>query len=251
MRTRFAPTPSGFLHPGNLLNAELTIRVARELGLEIMLRIDDADAGRTRQQYLEDIFRVVTWLDMPIAIGPKNISDITTWSQLQRLDLYRTTLTQLADRGAPLFVCQCSRTEVVDGRCVQGCAGPLHTLAEEAHTHVVRLRTSNEDVVLWGRFGPAYHLASVADDAHFNITHVIRGIDLDPSTQIHREITHYLGINSPAYAHHALVVASNGAKLSKSQGTAQLELSAALRQEISDLADSILPQVLAQLQNAD
>ena len=71
-RTRIAPTPSGYLHEGNLVNALLTVRLADEMGAEVALRIDDMDAFRLRREYVEDIFRCLDWLGLSWQTGPRH-----------------------------------------------------------------------------------------------------------------------------------------------------------------------------------
>ena len=234
---RLAPTPSGFLHLGNLVNFELVNRLAQDLSLKLLLRIDDADAGRLREQYTTDIYRVLEFLD----IQP----DFTSASQLERTAVYWDALKDLAAQGAPLFVCTCSRTQMPNRRCEAGCDRTLAEFSATSGEDRVRLRYETEDVTLWGREHPSYHLVSCVDDRDYGVTHVVRGDDLKPSTQIHKNLNTYLGHNV-RFAHHELLLDNQGNKLSKSHGTDQLELTSDLKDAVNATADRLISGVLAQ-----
>lgn len=233
--TRIAPTPSGFLHVGNLVNFALVALTAQQLDLEILLRIDDGDAGRLREQYTEDIYRVCEFFSYPIAHTAK--------SQLERTDAYWQAVVDLADAGAPIFVCTCSRAQMPNRVCERNCDGLLADFTPIQDR--VRIRHDGEDVTLWGREHPSYHLVSTVDDRDYGVTHVVRGGDLAPSTQIHKMLNTYLG-HSALYAHHELLVDAQGNKLSKSQGTQRLALDDDLRKIVQNHAERLLPSVLAQ-----
>lgn len=236
--TRIAPTPSGFLHLGNLVNFRLVDMVATELELSLTLRIDDADAGRLREQYLEDIFRVLKFLNITC--------NEQSPSQLTRTAHYWNALNELADAGAPLFVCTCSRTQMPRRRCEAGCARTLANFDTSSGEDRVRLRYETEDVTLWGREHPSYHLVNVVDDRDLRITHVVRGADLEPSTRIHEFLNSFLEWKVK-YAHHELLLDEHGHKISKSQGTNQLVLGDELLAEVHTQADRLISRVLSQL----
>lgn len=246
--TRIAPTPSGYLHPGNLVNFALTAGVERELSLQLALRIDDIDHERVRSGYIDDIFRVIDWLGMSPKVGPRDASDLAAaWSQSLRIPGYWHALEQMAVAGLSVFACTCSRTALREGRCVAGCGGGL---ADYIHGETrVRWRAAAEDISLWGHDGrPTYHLTNVVDDRDLGTTHVVRGIDLEPSTAVHTALAAFLpGTRPIRYAHHELLTDGGGAKLSKSQGTLRLDLTEALRASVAERAAALLPGVLAQL----
>ncbi|MEM6770864.1 MAG: glutamate--tRNA ligase family protein, partial [Bacteroidota bacterium] len=94
MKARIAPTPSGYLHQGNLANFLLNTKLAG--GADLLLRIDDLDRARFRQEYLEDIFRCVRKLGLPINEGPTGAKDFARlWSQEHRMDHYANALNSL------------------------------------------------------------------------------------------------------------------------------------------------------------
>jgi glutamyl-tRNA synthetase len=245
MRTRFAPTPSGYLHRGNAVNALLVRRWADRLGGEVALRIDDVDAPRARDDVVDDILTTLAWLDITWDDGPRTVADLRErWSQALRLDRYRTALDLLADGPFPLFACACSRSDLArsgGARCVGGCRGTRPWRRGDALPDDVALRVGipddataivsghsvcvpATDVVIWRRDGlPAYHLVSVVDDADLGITHVLRGDDLRDATATQVLLAPHLGAPAAAdavYVHHRLLLDDSGHKLSKSNPTA-------------------------------
>lgn len=237
MRTRIAPTPSGFLHRGNVANFAFTAEFARENNLELGLRIDDVDAVRCRPEYVADIFRVLDLMRITWSFGPSDPVDFATnWSQTARTERYRSALAH--DGLAPhLYVCACSRTRA--GRASGGCPGdcrtldlPLVTGESAVRLHIperttvamgdraVDLAEELGDVVLWRRDGlPAYHLVTVLEDEALGITHIIRGEDLLTSSALHIHLARLLGLRGVAtahYVHHPLERDADGRKLSKS-----------------------------------
>ncbi len=110
--SRLAPTPSGYLHQGNAVNFILTWMLVRHSGGRLNLRIDDADAGRCRPEYVEDIFRQLEWLGLDWDHGPAGPDDFfARHSQLLRLDRYRLALEKLELRGI-IFYCTCTRRQI-------------------------------------------------------------------------------------------------------------------------------------------
>src|ERR1700722_17238392 len=97
-RTRIAPTPSGYLHLGNVLSFALTAALARRTGAGILLRIDDLDRGRVSKDYVEDIFETLRFLEIPWDEGPRDFIDYQrVYTQLRRMQLYQEALQQLRD----------------------------------------------------------------------------------------------------------------------------------------------------------
>lgn len=240
MITRFAPTPSGFLHEGNAVNALLVSWLASHLDGDVALRIDDLDAARLRPGYVDDIFTTLAWLDVPWSIGPRDPQELAARSaDPQRIDTYRQALARAGEAGLQVYACRCTR-RMLTGPAVGGCPGACRTAGLE-HTvdqtvlraHIplgtrlvvdgleIDVAQSAGDVVLWRRDDlPAYHLASIIDDHHLGVTHIVRGVDLRESTALQRFLAPYLGapdIAEATYLHHGLVTGPDGAKLSKSQ----------------------------------
>lgn len=252
-RCRIAPTPSGFLHAGNLVNFVISSRVAQDLNLELHLRIDDADAARVRPAYVDDIFRVCEWLGLHFSSGPRTKVQYQSSSQMHRTQIYWDFLQHMALDNADFFVCTCSRIMLEHGRCANNCATLISNFDAQSGTQSVRYRASHEDVTVWSKYFPSYHLVNVVEDYLARITHVVRGEDLLPSTHIHQDLAKiiYTQTNevrpSIQYVHHALLTNANGSKLSKSQGTEMLELTASLKDYVIDVAEGMMPDILTQL----
>ncbi|MEQ1743796.1 MAG: glutamate--tRNA ligase family protein [Saprospiraceae bacterium] len=234
-RLRLAPTPSGYLHLGNAYNFILNWVAARHTpGARILLRVDDLDAERKRPEYVQDVFDTLEWLGLDWDDGPHSAADFeANWSQHYRLPLYERALEQLR-HGGHLFACGKSRRDLAPF----GGDYPLHfreqtcslndpDVAWRIKTPVPRPPGLPPDFVVRRRDGiPAYQVASVADDLHLGITHVVRGADLADSTAAQRYLAGCMG--QPEFAnirflHHPLLLNDSGEKLSKSAGAAALK----------------------------
>src|SRR5690606_41399145 len=110
--TRIAPTPSGLLHLGNAWSFTLTWLAARAAGGHVWLRIDDLDAARAQDEYLEDIFASLRWLGLDWDSGPRDVADFKArYSQTLRLDRYRAAVETLK-AGGHLYACTCTRSQL-------------------------------------------------------------------------------------------------------------------------------------------
>ncbi len=239
VRGRFAPSPSGRMHLGNVMSALLAWLSARSQGGEMVLRIEDIDPDRSRRAYAEQIMDDLAFLGLDWDDGPH-------W-QSERTAAYEAALRALADHTYP---CYCSRAElhatqaphasdgtfIYDGHCrdltaaqraalaqarrpaarirvpdreiafVDGCRGPMaQNLARECGDFI--LRRSD------GAF--AYQLAVVVDDAQMGVTQVVRGSDLLGSTPRQIWLHRLLGYEPPQYCHVPLLLARDGRRLSK------------------------------------
>lgn len=236
--TRVAPTPSGYLHPGNAVNILLTSWLARSGRGRLLLRIDDFDTGRARPEYLADVFDVLAWLGVVPDDGPTSPAQFESgWAMARRTDRFRAALDALRQRHpGRVFTCRCSRRQLsADGRCVAGCPDAGLTLRPDITC--VRLRVPRGvtadlgshrhgvppgDHVLWRRDDlPAYQLGSVVADLDLGVTAIVRGLDLLDSSALQRHLAELLG--EPRFAsitihHHGLVPGAGGTKLSKSAG---------------------------------
>jgi len=247
--TRFAPTPSGYLHFGNVFSFLVTWLIARQNEGKILLRIDDLDADRVRPAYIENLFRTLDWLGLDYDIGPAGVADFqANFSQHLRMDLYQTALKELQASGR-LFGCTCSRKDtqrdtpdgIYSGKCRNRSfkwkvetTGRLKTESIDFICFEDRLLgqthfTSNPamvDPVVWRKDDlPAYHLASVVDDDHFAVDLVVRGVDLLEATGAQLIIASHLKKNSFVqnhFLHHPLIKSDSFQKLSKSQKSPSL-----------------------------
>lgn len=233
-RTRIAPTPSGYLHLGNVLSFAITAALAKQSGARILLRIDDLDSARVKREYVEDIFETLKYLDIPWDEGPRDYGDYKeVYSQVHRMELYRAGLQQLHDRDL-VFACDCSRTTLLrnsegiyTGTCVH------RGLPLDAEGYNWRLDTSDVDLpqnmqyfVVRKKDGfPAYQLTSLIDDMHFGVDLVVRGEDLWASTLAQSHLAQLLGYRSfldTTFLHHVLLKTDDDKKLAKSAGATSI-----------------------------
>ncbi|WP_295651300.1 glutamate--tRNA ligase family protein [uncultured Mucilaginibacter sp.] len=246
-KTRIAPTPSGYLHLGNVLSFVLTAGLARQSGAKILLRIDDLDRDRVKPEYIQDIFDTLNFLEIPWDEGPRNAEEYRKeWSQMHRLELYQDALKKL-EQGGHLFACTCSRAQlqqygnVYPGTCLHKNL-PLNTpdsnlrLITDGSEIVVNTLSGKQIAMLPAEMNyfvvrkkdglPAYQLASVVDDIYFGVDLVVRGLDLWPSTLAQLQLAAKLGNNAFAdstFFHHPLLMAPDGQKLSKSAGDTSIK----------------------------
>lgn len=246
-RTRIAPTPSGFLHVGNLYAFLHTAQLAQQHGWRLRLRIDDLDRSRFRQAYLEDIFAVLRTLEIHWEEGPEDAADfVAHYRQELRMPLYQSYLQQLRDAGL-VYACSCSRSQLAGQAHYTGtCRAKQHALddpnlpwrlrlPEDAAVQLLDLNGDSQTIHLAGLLGdpvvlrkaengirwPAYQLACVADDVWYETTHIVRGQDLYESTLIQLYLALCLGLTAFSqirFEHHSLLTGPDGRKLSKSAG---------------------------------
>lgn len=265
---RFAPSPNGRLHLGHALSALANEALAEGMGGRLLLRIEDIDLIRSRQEFVAGIVEDLGWLG--IAFEP----DIRR--QSEHFDDYAVALRTLQERGL-VYPCFCSRQEIraevaayearsgrpwpldpdgaplYPGRCRalepaeamrRIAAGEPHVLrldmaraliasgtalsyavfdADGATRTVVARPERWGDVVLARKDVPtSYHLAVVVDDALQGVTHIVRGRDLEAATDIHVVLQRLLGLPTPLYHFHRLLLGEDGRKLAKSRQSESL-----------------------------
>ena len=210
--TRFAPSPTGYLHLGHVVNAIYVWGVARALGGRVVLRIEDHDRVRCRAPYEAALLEDLDWLGFVPDEGrhpPDRQSD--------RLTGFADALARLA-RDGRVYACDCSRKRVgsrpYDGRCRD------RGLPRDPRRGL-RVRLDNEpsgDILVRDRDGHwTYQFAVTVDDLCQGITLVVRGQDLADSTGRQLALAGLLGRQTPpAFLHHPLIVDPTGRKLSKS-----------------------------------
>lgn len=230
-RLRLAPTPSGYLHPGNAINFLLNQKAARsQPGARLLLRIDDLDADRKRPEYVQDVFDSLAWLGIDWDDGPRSVEDFEqNWSQHLRLGLYENLLQQLEKQGL-VFACQKSRKDLAPFGGAYPPEFREQNLPLDAPDVSWRVATPPgfpmPDFVVRRRDGlPAYQVASLADDVYFGITHIVRGEDLRASTAAQIFLAEKLRLSDflkIQFWHHPLLTDARGEKLSKSAGADSL-----------------------------
>lgn len=245
VRTRFAPSPTGFIHLGNIRSALYPWAFARAMGGDFILRIEDTDLERSSQAAVDAILESLHWLGMTPDEGP--------FYQMQRMDRYRTALADLQAAGHA-YPCYTSVAELEALRQKQlqakekprydGCwrpePGKRLPPAPEGLRPVLRFRNPQSGVVMWddkvkGRIEigndelddlviaradgtPTYNFCVVVDDIDMRISHVIRGDDHVNNTPRQINIFRALGQQPPVYAHLPTVLDERGEKMSKRNG---------------------------------
>ena len=205
-----------------------------------------------RPEYVEDIFRCLSWLGIEWQQGPQNMQDFEALAPIEeRTEHYFERMEAMIAAGLPAFVCRCSRRDLGrDARCEKGCFDRHFQLTEGKSAARVRmpeseptLRKAMGDFIVWRREDlPAYQLQSLIDDEEMGITHIVRGEDLLDSTLAQRYLAGFIPDAKFLRAdirHHALIVGESGEKLSKSQGTERLDLSPELRTMLDDAVAKI------------
>jgi glutamyl-tRNA synthetase/glutamyl-Q tRNA(Asp) synthetase len=228
--TRFAPSPTGYLHLGHVANAIFVWGLARAAGGRVHLRLEDHDRVRCKPAYADACLEDLAWLGFAPDAGLSPL-----WRQSERGGRYTEALAGLVAAGR-VYACGCSRRDIggerYSGRCRQR-GLPL----DAGHGLRVRLDDGTEsagdlgfgmlaqcpadqcgDVLVRDRDGHwTYHFAVAVDDIDQHITHVIRGADLLESTGRQVALMRLLGRpQPPAYLHHPLIYGPSGEKLSKS-----------------------------------
>ncbi len=252
MRTRFAPSPTGYLHIGGVRTALFNWLLAKQTGGQFILRIDDTDAERNVQEALQPILEGFRWLGMTWDEGPDVGGPYAPYFQSQRGDLYQLAAKQLLDSGHAYR--DFARPEELDvQRKAAEVAGKAYVydrqwmaetdeqaekFAAEGRSWVLRLKMprqgkcsfhdeirgqvefnwadEQDHVVQRGDGSCLYHLASVVDDEAYKITHVVRAVEHLSNTPRQIFIAQSLGYQLPVYAHLPFVAEPAGpAKLSK------------------------------------
>jgi glutamyl/glutaminyl-tRNA synthetase len=244
-RTRIAPTPSGFLHLGNVLSFAITAALAIKHDAKILLRIDDIDHARVNKQYVQDIFDTLNFLEIPWDEGPQDARKFESeYSQLHRISLYNEALKYLQDHEL-VYACNCSRKQLSESTC--NCYEKHLSLTSDNVSWRLITSTTNkfviknyngeliqanlpaemEDFVVRKKDSfPAYQLTSVIDDLYCGVDLVVRGEDLWHSTLGQHQLAIALGredFNNITFYHHPLIKDSAGNKLSKSAGATSIK----------------------------
>jgi glutamyl-tRNA synthetase len=245
VRTRFAPSPTGFIHLGNIRSALYPWAYARATGGDFILRIEDTDLERSSQEAVDVILQGMQWLGLDTDEGP--------FYQMQRMDRYKQVLQQLIDAGHA-YPCYMRVDELDALREAQMAAkhkprydgtwrpeeGKLLPQVPDGVLPVLRFRNPQDGIVAWddkvkGRIEirndelddlviarpdgtPTYNFCVVVDDMDMDITHVIRGDDHVNNTPRQINIFHALGRTPPTYAHLPTVLNEQGEKMSKRSG---------------------------------
>lgn len=240
VKTRFAPSPTGYLHVGGARTALFSWLYAKKNNGSFVLRIEDTDLERSTQESVDTILEGMAWLDLGYDEGP--------FYQTQRFDRYKEIIQQLLDQG-DAYYCYCSKEELdalreqqmadkekprYNGKCRENPEDKAEL------NRVIRFRNPEEgkvviddlvkgkiivankeldDLIIARTDGtPTYNLTVVVDDMDMGITHVVRGDDHVNNTPRQINILKALGAELPHYAHLPMILGDDGAKLSKRHG---------------------------------
>ncbi len=244
VRVRFAPSPTGHLHIGSARTAVFNWLYARHTGGKFLLRIEDTDPERSKQEYTEAILDGLKWLGLDW--------DEALVYQSRRLAVYKETAEKMVSEGKAYY-CGCTAAELddmrekalktggkprYDGRCRNRKDHPadrprvIRFQSQSAGATVVedliqgRVSFDNaelDDLIILRSDGtPTYNFSAVIDDHAMKITHIIRGNDHLNNTPRQIQIYQALGYDLPAFAHHPLILGEDRSKLSKRHGATGL-----------------------------
>lgn len=256
VRVRFAPSPTGELHVGNIRTALFDWAYARHTGGQFIFRIEDTDTERVTDEYIQAALGTLKWLGLTWDEGPEVGGPYGPYLQSQRLDIYAEWAAKFLAQGDAYF-CYCSSEELearreaqrvanvapgYDGKCRSISAEDLARYTSEGRKPVLRMRmpagsTTFTDairgdvtfdhnfvpdfVLVRGDGSPLYTLAVAVDDIMMKISHVLRGEDLLSSTPRQIRVYQAMGVlpeDYPVFAHLPFVMGQDNAKLSKRNG---------------------------------
>lgn len=258
VRTRFAPSPTGYLHIGGARTALFCYLFARKHGGEFILRVEDTDRERSTEESVQAILQSMEWLGLEYDEGP--------FFQTQRFDRYREVVQQLLDSGHA-YHCYCTPEELDTMReeatarkekpryngywrdrsdtppegikPVVRFKNPLTgkvTIDDAVKGPIVIDNAELDDLIIMRSDGvPTYNLTVVVDDMDMDITHVIRGDDHINNTPRQINILEALGATRPVYAHLPMILGEDGKRMSKRHGAVSV---------MQYQADGYLPEAL-------
>ena len=256
VRVRFAPSPTGDLHVGNIRTALFDWAYARHTGGKLIFRIEDTDTERVTDQYINAAIETLKWLGLNWDEGPEVGGEYGPYLQSQRLDIYATWAQKFLDQK-DAYHCYCSADELeerrqvqmksnqapgYDGKCRDLSADQVEKFKQAGRKPVVRMRMPDGETVFTDAIrgevkfehkyvpdfvlaradgSPLYTLAVAVDDVLMKITHVLRGEDLLSSTPRQIRVYQAMGVKIeeyPVFAHLPFVMGQDNAKLSKRNG---------------------------------
>ena len=254
--TRFAPSPSGLLHVGNAYSALCCAQWARTNQAELLLRIEDIDASRCHSEFTVAILEDLQWLGLnwpePVRLQSQHLLEYQqAINQLRemdmiypcfcsrksiRLEMKRMGVAPHAEDKTALYPGICRGLSLHEQekrmryepfawrldiqKAMKSVQEDFCWLDDSGNSHAIDI---NHDVVIGRKdISFSYHLSVVIDDAAQNISHVIRGEDLQGSTGIHCLLQKLLGLHQPIYIHHSLLCGTNGERLAKRHGATTL-----------------------------
>ena len=259
IRTRIAPSPTGSPHVGTAYMALFNLAFARKHGGDMILRIEDTDQSRSTKESENAILSSLKWLGLDWDEGPDCGGEFGPYRQSERLDIYKAAIQNLVEAGYA-YPCFCTterlnevrkrqmenkETPRYDGHCLSLSKEEIEQKIKAGEKYVYRLKIPDEGVcefedelrgkvsIEWSQVDhqiiqksdgfPTYHLASVVDDYHMKITHVIRGEEWINSTPKHILLYEGFGWKPPSFAHLPLLRNPDKSKLSKRKNPTSID----------------------------
>ena len=256
VRTRYAPSPTGYMHIGNLRTAIFEYLLARKYDGSFILRIEDTDQERQVEGAIDFIYKTLELCNITIDEGPNNDKGYGPYIQSERKDIYKKYAEELVEKGKAYY-CFCSEEELnamreranarhkpflYDGRCSRLSKEKIAENLANGVPYVIRQKMPKTGVtivddIIYGKIKidnsilddqillksdgfPTYNFANVIDDHLMEITHVIRGKEYLDQTAKYNLLYEAFGWEKPIYAHVAMVLGEDGNKLSKRNGDA-------------------------------
>ncbi len=259
VRTRFAPSPTGYLHVGGLRTALYNYLFSKHQNGKFILRIEDTDQTRKVEGAVENLIETLKWAGIDYDEGPDRDGGYGPYTQSQRLNIYKDYAKQLIEKGHAYYCfCTPERLDEIrkkqlaaklnpsyDKYCARLSKEETQKRVANGEKHVIRMKVPTDgelmfedmirgnvtiaykmldDQVLIKSDGfPTYHLAVVVDDHLMNITHIIRGEEWLSSVPKHILLYKYFGWEVPVMAHLPLLLNPDKSKLSKRQGDVAVE----------------------------
>lgn len=259
VRTRFAPSPTGYMHIGNLRTALYTYLIAKHHGGKFILRIEDTDQERYVEGAVDVIYKTLKLVGLEHDEGPDIGGEYGPYVQSERKEIYRKYAEKLVELGGAYY-CFCSKERLdalreeaqkkketfkYDGHCKSLTKEEVKAKLEAGEPYVIRQRipetgtttfhdevygtitvensSLDEGVLLKSDGMPTYNFANVVDDSLMKITHVVRGSEYLSSTPKYNLLYEAFGWEIPTYIHLPLILREDGGKLSKRHGDASFE----------------------------
>ena len=256
IRTRFAPSPTGYMHIGNLRTAIFEYLIAKKDNGDFILRIEDTDQTRKVEGAIDFIYDTLSLCRFKIDEGPNNEGEYGPYIQSERIDIYKKYALELVEKGAAYY-CFCTEERLdklrevaslnkqafmYDGHCRNLSKEEVDEMLAKGVPYVIRQAMPKtgetivsdvvygdivinnsvlEDQILIKSDGyPTYNFANVIDDHLMNITHVVRGKEYLDQTAKYNLLYDAFGWKKPEYVHVAMVLGEDGSKLSKRNGDA-------------------------------
>ena len=257
IKTRFAPSPTGFVHVGSLRTALYCYLFAKSSDGKFVLRIEDTDQERLVEGAVENLLKTLEWIGLEYDEGPDK-GDLGPYVQSERTEIYTKHVQELLDKGHA-YRCFCSKERLdemrekqksrkqatmYDRKCLDLPESEIQAKLKDNEPFVIRQKipyelikykdlvrgnvqfdgkTVDDQVLIKSDGYPTYHLANVVDDHLMEITHVIRGEEWLPSTPKHIALYEAFGWEAPQFAHLPLLLNPDRTKLSKRQGHVAVE----------------------------